>query len=114
MHTFVTQMLSKLHIPMPPRRDMEIPLHLITLQTAKNPTRIIRQSPRRLRRLPKRPLPPPHLTQHMTNMGILLLSLLPRRAIALVRRPMHVLPLRPQRPGCRVPPQHVPREDPVS
>ena len=112
--TFVAQVLSKLHIPVPPRRDVEIPLHLVPLQAAIDPTRIIPHAPRRPRRPAKRPLPPPHLPQHMAHMRILLLGLLPRGAIALIRGPMQRLALHPQRPGGRVPVEHFAGEDAVA
>lgn len=63
-------------IPMTSRRDMEIPLHLISLQTSINATRIDSISSPQLGTLGE--LPPgvvSHLTQHMAHMGVLLLRL---------------------------------------
>ncbi len=71
----VIQMLPHFHIPMPSGGDVEIPLHLIPLQTPINPTILKRLPPLPPRRLVKVSLPPPHLPQHMRHMRILLLLL---------------------------------------
>ena len=76
MHTAMIQMRCKLRIPMSSGRDMEIPLHLIPLQTPIDPTRIRLLPPPQLwplRKLLARI--PPHLPEHMADMRILLLRL---------------------------------------
>ena len=57
IHTTVIEMLAQLHIPVSPRSNVKIPLHLIPLHTPKKPTAIRLSMPRHSRRLPK--LPPP-------------------------------------------------------
>jgi len=112
--TIMSQMLPKLHVPMPPRRDMKIPLHLIPLQTPKNPTAIRLDPPPHPRRLLKLPPPLPHLPQHMSHMRILLLQILPPSLILAIPAPMHFLGIHPHRPGRGVFAQHVPGEDTVA
>ena len=36
--TGMIQMLAQFHVAMPPRRDVEVPLHLVSLQASINPT----------------------------------------------------------------------------
>ncbi len=97
-------MLPKLHVPMPPRRDVKVPLDLVPLQTPINPARIRRTTqPRRLRKLPP-PSRGPKKVMHVLDIvapGVLsrrrraavlpqavrgpALPLLPRRGVALER-----------------------------
>lgn len=75
----MVKMLRKLLIPVPSGGDMEIPLHLIPLQTPINATGVNRIAPSNTR--PLRKLLPgiaAHLTHDMTHMCILLLSREPR------------------------------------
>lgn len=69
------KMLPKLRIPVPPRRDMEIPLHLISLQTPVYPAAMARTG------TPAHPfwrflelflLLPPYFPQYMSHVRILL------------------------------------------
>lgn len=72
------QMRRHLLIPMSPRRNMEIPLHLIPLQAAIYPTRIRSFPPPQRRALSKlAPRIPPHLPKDMMHMRILLLTTQP-------------------------------------
>jgi len=112
--TLMSQMLPKLHIPMAPRRDMKIPLHLIPLQTPINPTTIRLDPPSHPRRLLKLPPPLPHLPQHMSHMRILLLQILPPSLILPIPAPLHFLRVHPHRPGRGVLAQHVPSEDAIA
>lgn len=92
--TGMIQMLPKLHIPVPPRRDVEIALHLIPLQAAINPTRPpFPPYPRRLRKLPS-PLPQ---RQHVVHV-LFLLDLARRRRAAAAMQPMHALGVDPLLP----------------
>jgi len=102
--TVMIQMLPKLHIPMPPCRQMKISLHLIPLQTPVNPTRLRLQSSLHPRRLPKLPLLTPHLTKHMPYMCILLHLFHHLPTLQFVYTPIHINPLLPTR---GVPLQHV-------
>lgn len=100
------QMLSKLLIPVAPRRDMKIPLHLIPFQTPINPTRLpLPAHPRRLAKLP----PPLPLRQHIVHV-LFLLHLQGPAAM----QSMHVLGIHPLLPVRRIPPQHVACEDPIA
>lgn len=102
------QMLPKLHIPVPPRRDVEIALHLIPLQAAINPTRPpLPPYPRRLRKLPS-PLPQ---RQHVVHV-LFLLGLARRRTTAM--QPMHALGVDPLLPVRGVAPQQIAGEDAVA
>lgn len=86
------QMLPEFHIAMPPRRNMEVPLHLIALQTAINPTTRPRHAPPQPRRLLEPSLLPP-MPQHMPHMRILLLLLGQILPLSLQRiHPLHPLP----------------------
>ena len=105
------QMLPKLHIPMSPRRNMKIPLHLIPLQTPKDPTRLRLHPPFHPRRPFKLPLLTPHLPQHMSHMRILLLLPQSLPTLQLMHPALHINPLRPRR-GITL--QHITREDPVA
>lgn len=107
--TRMIQMLPELHIPMSPRRDMEVPLHLIPLQTTINPTTRSGHAPPQPRRFLKPPLLPP-MTQHMPHMRILLLLLSQILALPLER----VHPLDPLPPVRGVLGQHVAGEDAVA
>lgn len=101
------QMLPKLRVPVPAGRDVKIPLHLISLQTAINPTRFsLPAHPRRLRELPA-PLP---LRQHVVNV-LFFLSLLCRPAAV---QPMHAFGVHPLLPVRRVPPQHIAGQDAIA
>jgi len=101
------QMLPKLHVPVPAGRDVKIPLHLISLQTAINPTRFsLPPQPRRLRELPS-PFP---LRQHIVN--VLFLLSLPCRSTAM--QSMHAFGVQPLLPVRRVPPQHIACQDAIA
>ena len=103
------QMLPKLHITMPPRRNMKVPLHLIPLQAPINPTTRPRHTPPQPRRLLEPPLLPP-MPQHMPDMRILLLLLGPILTSPLQR----IHPLGPLPPVRGVLGQHVAGEDAVA
>ncbi len=105
--TTVVQMLPEFHIPVPSRRDVEIPLHLIPLQTAKHPTAIRHLPPLHPRRLLEVPLLTPHLPKHVPDVRVLLLLL--HHLPALQR-----MASRPARPSGRIAPQHVAGEDPIA
>ena len=104
-HTAMIQMLSKLHIPMAPCRDMEVALHFVPLNTSENSTRIAR-SPPQLRRLRKQPpLPPrssPHLPQDMSHMRVLLPLTLHGSTIQRMHS-LSILPVNPLAPIRRLP-----------
>lgn len=102
-------MLPELHIAMSPRRDMKIPLHLIPLQTAINPTTRPRHSPPQPRRLLKPSLLPP-MSEHMPHMRILFLLLSQILPLPLQR----VHPLNPLSPIRGVLGQQVAREDAIA
>lgn len=103
--TRMIQMLPHLHIAMPPRRKMKVPLHLIPLQTAINPTTRPGHAPPQPRRLLEPSLLPP-VPQHMAHVRILLLLLGQIPALALQR----VHPVDPLLPVRGVLCQHVARE----
>ena len=87
---------------MPPRRNMEVTLHLVPLQTPINPTTRPRHAPSQPRRFLKPSLLPP-MPQHMPHMRILLLLL--RQILPLSLQRIH--PLRPLFPIRSVLGQHV-------
>ena len=95
------QMLAHLHVAMPPRRDMKVPLHLIPLQTPINPTTRPRHAPPQPRRFLKPPLLPP-MSKHMPHMRVLLLFLRQIYPLSLQR----IRPLNPLFPIRSVPRQH--------
>lgn len=99
------QMLPEFHIAMAPRRDMKIPLHLIPLQTAINPTTRPRHAPAQPRRLLEPSFLPP-MTQHVPHMRILFLLL--GQILPLPLQRIH--PLNPLSPVRGVLGQHVARE----
>lgn len=101
------QMLSKLDISMTTGCDVEISLHFVPLQTAKNST------------CPSPPsgclfefLFPPNLTQHMPDMGIALHFILIQPCAVLQQ--MHPFRIHPMVPARRVLAQHISRQDPVA
>lgn len=96
---------------MSPRRNMKIPLHLITLQTPKNPTRLRLHTPLHPRRLLKLSFLTPHLPQHMAHMRILFLLLQSLPALQHMHPALHINPLLPRR-GVSL--QHVACEDSVT
>ena len=102
-------MLAHLHIAMPPRRDVKIPLHLVPLQTAINPTTRPRHAPPQPRRLLEPSLLPP-MSQHMVHVRILLLLLGQIPPLPLQR----IRPLDPLLPVRGVPRQHLAREDAIA
>ena len=108
-HTGVIQMLPHLHITMAPRRDMNVPLHLIPLQTPINPTTRPRHAPPQPRRLLKPSLLPP-MSQHMPHMRVLLLLLRQIDPLSLQR----IRPLNPLFPIRSVPRQHFAGEDAIA
>lgn len=100
--TMMIKMLPKLHISMPSRRDMKIPLHLIARQapkdatTASSPTR----SPAKLA------FRAPDFIQHVAGMGVAFeLALLRYRQMVQQMDPLGIDPLIPI---GRVFPQQVP------
>lgn len=106
-------MLPKLHVPVAPRRDVKIPLHLIPLQAPINPTRLpLPPYPWRLRKLPS-PLP---LRQHVVHVLFLLNLARPAAAAtaAAAVQPMHALGVDPLLPVRGVAPQQVAGEDAVA
>ena len=105
------QMLPKLHIPMSPRSNMKIPLHLIPLQAPKNPTSLRLHPPLHPRRLLKLPFLTPHLPQYMSHMCILLLLLQSLATLQFMHPALHINPLLPRR-GISL--QHITSEDPVA
>lgn len=99
----MVQMLPELHVPVPSRRDVEIALHLVSLQAPKNPTAIRHLSPLHPRRLLEFPLLTPHFPEHMPDVRVLLLLLHHVSAV-------QFMTARPPRPSGRIPAQHVARE----
>jgi hypothetical protein len=108
------KMLSKLHIPMSPRCNVKVTLHLIPLQAPKDPTRLIiliAPPPRhwRTRKLSP-PLPrSPQIIMHILLMTILH-RLLPPPIIRLVSPPRS----HPRTPLCSFPLQQFRSEDAVA
>ena len=92
-NTIMIQMLPKLHIPVPPRRNMKVPLHLIQLQAAINPAAIRLLSPQ-----PRR-LPPPRLA--LPQRHNIMNMLLPETLIMLPAN----IPLARNHPPVLIPPQ---------
>lgn len=84
-------------------RDVEISLHLVPLQAPKNPTAIRHLPPLHLGRLLELPLLTLHLSEHMSDVRVLLLLLHHLSTFQLVTA-------RPPRPSGRIPCQHVARE----
>ena len=104
--TGMVQMLAKLHIPVPSRRNVEVALHFIPLQTPIHPTRLpLAPDPRRLAEL----APPLALRQHVVHMLFLLHLETP-----LAVQPMHPLRVNPLLPIRRIPLQQVARQDPIT
>ena len=109
-------MLSNTSIPMPPSRNMKIPLNLIQIHTPKNPTAIRR--PLNFRRL----LPPRLLLPRRNNIMNMLLPepflIVPgaRLDVAVRVRPqlMHALGVRPLAPRRVLPLEQHAREDGVA
>lgn len=108
MPTRMIQMRRHLLIPVSTRRDMKVPLHLIPLQTPVNPTRVRALPPAHPRPLRKlAPRIPPHFTQDMMHMRILLLRTQPV-LVLMAKRLVLMCPaislvvafLHPQGPAC--------------
>ena len=95
-------MLPELHVPMSPRGNMKVPLHLVPLQAPIHPTARARHAPPQPRRFlePSLLLPMP---QHMPHVRILLLLL--RQILPLPLQRIH--PVDPLPPVRRVLRQHV-------
>lgn len=88
-------MFRKFEIPMAPRCDMKISLHLVSLQTAIHPT-CRWTSLSQAGRLAEFLLLPPHLAQHMPDVGILLqLNLHLAQVLERMQIPLHIYPLHP-------------------
>lgn len=102
------KMLSEFHIPMPPRCDMKIPLHLIPRQAPIDATTAA-PTPRSPTKLP---LCAADLAQHMSRMGI------PFKLLLLgdgqMVEQMHALGVDPLIPIGGVLAQLVARQDPVA
>ena len=98
-------MLSQFHVAMPSRRDVEVALHLVSLQASINPTTRRWHAPSPPGRLLESSLLLP-VSQYMPHMGILLLLL--REVLPLsIQRIDSLVPLLPIRSVfC----QHVPSE----
>lgn len=95
-HTIMIQMLPKLPIPMPPRRNMKVPLDLIPFNTPINPTTSPLITSPQSRRLPKLLLLPFDFPQHMPRMSIFLqLGLHLAQIIKRVQASLYIEPLRP-------------------
>ena len=107
-------MLAPLYVPVPARRDVEVPLHFVPLQTAKHPTRIRDMASGNTWRLRKLLGSAPDLSQHMSDMGILQLELLPLRPILVHQLRLEALRVRPVAPAGRVAAQRVAGEDAVA
>lgn len=109
--TAVVQVLAHLHVPMSPRGDVEIALHLVPIDAPIHPTRIASPPhPWRLCELPP-PLPRPEVIMHVLLPRILLLLLLP----PILRRANPPAPTRrPRVPSRRFPRQHIPGQDAVA
>ena len=65
-------MFAPFEIPVAPCRNVEIPLHLVSLQTAIDSTRVPPIPPSQLGRFPKLLLLADHLPQHMPHVSVLL------------------------------------------
>lgn len=107
IHTAMIQMVPKLHIPMPSRRDMEIPLDFIPLQAAKHPTRTAPPP-----RGPLELLLPLSLAQDMANMRVALHLVLEQQGVVLEQ--MHAAGADPVRPVRGVLAQQVAGQDAVA
>lgn len=95
-HTTMIQMLPKLPISMPPRRNMKVPLDLISFNTPIDPTTSPVIPPPQSRRLPKLLLLPFDFPQHMPRMSIFLqLRLHLAQIIKCVQASLYIEPLRP-------------------
>jgi hypothetical protein len=112
--TVMTQMLSDLHVTVSASCYVKIPLHLIPLQTPKNPTTIRRNPSPKPRRPLKLPSPPPHLPKHMPHMSILLFQILSPPPLPLIPRPLHPLRINPRPPRRGIFAQHFPGENAVA
>lgn len=105
--TLVVQMLfTKFLISVPPRGDVEVSLNFVSIQTAKDPTRIRRASdPRRLAELP---------LFRLAQLLMYIPQLFPARVHAVIlAQLMHALlhlPARPLRPVGRIVAKQVTRE----
>lgn len=102
------KMVPKLHIPMPSRRDMKIPLHLIPRQAPKNAT----TAPPAPRSPAKLPLRAPDLIQDMSGMGIPFEFLLLRHGEVI--QEMHPLGVHPLIPIGRIFPQLLAGQDAIA
>lgn len=101
-------MLPQLHIPMPSRGDVEIPLHFIPIQRPKNPTTIRHPlHPRRLRKL----LPLPRRAQLIVHIPQLLP---PGQPIIAHSERMNSLLFIPLAPTRRVLPEHFTSEGSIA
>ena len=107
-------MIPKLPVPMTPCGDVKVPLHLVSLQTPVYPTSIRLHPPFHLRRLGELPAPLPHLAQHVADVRVLLLGLLPAGPVAAVPLVLDVRRVHVQRPARRVARQHLARQDQVA
>lgn len=105
-------MISQFHVSVAASRDVKIPLHLIPLQTAKDPTTPPRATtPADARRpLELLPLPPTHLPQHMSYMGILFFLL----DIPFIRQAMRSARIDPMAPIRGILSQQIAGKDAVA
>lgn len=106
--TLMIKMFPKLHIPMPSRRDMKIPLHLIPRQAPKDAT----TAPPAPRGPAELPLGAPDLVQDMSGMGIAFELLLLRDGQMIEE--MHPLGVHPLIPAGRIFPQRLAGQDAVA
>lgn len=103
--TFVIQVLSKFHVSVSARSDVEVALHFVAVQTSKDST-AVRRTPD-LRRLPKLLLL--LLRQMIVHIEIIHVPPLPNALVQLVHTPLSVL-ARPLRPACRILAQEIASE----
>ena len=114
--TVVVQMVSDFHVTMPSGRDMKVSLHLISFQTAIDPAASAFTSPHPWR-LFEFPLSLFYFSYHVARMRItlhLFLCLIPRASTKLQAPPQPAVSGKPMPPVCRIPCQHVAREDAIT
>ena len=109
-------------IPVPPRRNVEVTLHLVHLQTPIHPTRVLLHAPaqpgsaRKLFRPRLRAAAAPHLFDDMSRPRVLPLFLLPRPSLLLIPLVVHLhLPrVHPHGPARGVAREYVGSQDAVA
>lgn len=110
-NTLVIQVLAKLGIPVASRRNVEVTLDLVALETAVDATRVFGRASLELGRLGELAVAAAHFAQHMARMRIFLFALEPARRLALhlhIDRPDFLPALLAQQPHQPLAIPHVP------